>query len=554
MATIIDSFFISLGLQTDDVQRGMQQVESTMTNGFSSLAKNVIAPFAAAFSFGALFSSILSEADSVGKFARQMEMSVEDISAWGAAAKLSGGSAEGLNGSVRALNTNLAMIATTGTSRALPFLQKLGVAALDSNGKARDTFGVMADISQAIEGMSTQESAGILSKLGLDSGTINLLQSGKASVLEQIKVQKELGTYTQKDTEIVEMFNDALDNLSRSIKMSFLPVVRLAVPALQGLTDIFIKMFVAVQKHEVVIKTVVISIALALTSHLLPAIAATTAAFIKSPLAWFMALLIGLGIIIEDLFTYINGGESALQGFWEQFGTAEEVGEKVDKVLTAFTDTLIASGKFLEEYGAIIFGIVIAVGSLAAIVKTVMLAMAGWAIVAETVAAVISVLGGIALGTFGWIVAAIVGVILVLWYLYDHFDIVKNFFDTGLSAIADWFTSTADKVRNVWERLMNWFSEKFAWVTESLGKITSIASKLGNIYFNNPNSAELSLESGGGKGASNIKNDTSVSIGEVVVNTQATDAVGISNSIGGSLNDTFSQNLVMSTNGGVWQK
>lgn len=561
MATLIDSLFGSLGLQTKDIDREMKKAESSISEGFKNMAAKALDPFDLVLRVGSILSELAVEADSVGKFAAQMELPVEDVNAWSSAAKLAGGSAEALKDSLKTLGSSLDTIATTGTSKALPFLNSLGVASLDANGKARDTFSVMTDMAGAIEGMSKQGSSAMLSEMGLDTGTISLLQSGKAELLAQIQLQKELGVYTQKDTNIAEKFNNAIANLSKSLKMSFLPIARMLGPSLTVIAEQLTKMFVAIQKHGSAVSIVAAGIALALTAQLVPAILSTTAAFIASPIAWFLALLIGLGLIFDDLITYIEGGDSALQGFWSQFGTGAEIGKKLNEILDKFSELLKESMSFMEQYGAIIFTIIVALGSLAAIVK---IAMAAWGLGAKVVPMIKMILGavraiisvaqllGLVVGvSFGWIIAAIAAVIAILWYLHANWDELYKSFEDGLNAVLALFSGIAKDIEATWDALWVGLSEKLDWASKKLEELKSMGSKLNDLYFKNP-SAELALSTSAKK--ENITNDTAVSIGEVNVNTQATNSLGIATSIGDVLRDILNSDLVQAANSGVIKK
>lgn len=325
MANIIDQFFISIGLKTEDVQKGMADLEGKLSAGFEHIANTVVAPLLGALSVSSLFQNIIAEADSIGKFADQIGVAAGELQAWGESAKLAGGSMEGLQGSIKGLNDKLSDLSVKGQGESLDFFRALGVDALDANGKARSAFDVMKDIAGSIEDMSRQESAGILQKLGMDSGTIQLLQQGKLALEDALKLQKEIGVYTKEDTQIAANFNDAVDKLTRSFKMAFVPIMRTITPLLTKFGEAAMQAFIYLRKHAVVSQTVVAGLAAMFMVKLLPAIKATTMAMLRNPLTWLIAAFVALGLVVEDFFYYLDGGKSALNDFWSYFGTADEI-------------------------------------------------------------------------------------------------------------------------------------------------------------------------------------------------------------------------------------
>lgn len=328
MATVIDSFMITLGLDPTDFNKGIDEADKKTESFASKLTKKGTAAAAAFFSFGAIIAqvkSLAAEADAVGKVADRIGASAPDLYAWGNAAELSGGSIRGLFNSVEGLNKQLARIAVTGKSRILPFFEQLGVAVVDDSGKVRNVFDVLRDLAGAVEGMSKLESQGILSSLQLDEGTIGLLQGGRQALDDLIKRQKDLGYFTKEDTVIAAKFNDSITELSRSFRFVFLPILRFAAPTLTqfalALTDVFAYM----QKHGDILTMALYAIVAVVTGLLLPALWSLFTAILANPITWVIMLIAAFLLVLEDLWVYANGGKSAFEDLWKMLGTGDEV-------------------------------------------------------------------------------------------------------------------------------------------------------------------------------------------------------------------------------------
>lgn len=328
MATVIDSFMITLGLDPTDFNKGIDEAYKKTESFASKLKKKGTAAAASFLSFGTIIAkvkSLAAGADAVGKVADRIGASAPDLYAWGNAAELSGGSVRGLFNSVEGLNKQLARIAVTGKSRILPFFEQLGVAVVDDSGKVRNVFDVLRDLAGAVEGMSKLESQGILSSLQLDEGTIGLLQGGRQALDDLIKRQKDLGYFTKEDTVIAAKFNDSITELSRSFTFVFLPILRFGAPALTqfalALTDVFAYM----QKHGDILTMALYAIVTVVTGLLLPTLWSLFTAILANPITWVIMLIAAFLLVLEDLWVYANGGKSAFEDLWQMLGTGDEV-------------------------------------------------------------------------------------------------------------------------------------------------------------------------------------------------------------------------------------
>lgn len=328
MATVIDSFMITLGLDPTDFNKGIDEANKKTESFASKLMKKGTKAAIAFFSFGGIIAQVkglAAGADGIGKIADRIGANASDLYAWGTAAELSGGSVRGLFDSVEGLNKQLTRIAVTGKSRILPFFEQLGVAVVDDSGKVRNVFDVLRDLAGAVEGMSKLESQGILSSLQLDEGTIGLLQGGRQALDDLIKRQKDLGYFTKEDTVIAAKFNDSITELSRSFRFVFLPILRFAAPTLTQFALALTDAFAYMQKHGDILTMVLYAIVAVITGLLLPSLWSLFTAIMTNPITWVILLIAAFLLVLEDLWVYANGGKSAFEDLWEMLGTGDEV-------------------------------------------------------------------------------------------------------------------------------------------------------------------------------------------------------------------------------------
>lgn len=328
MANIIDSLLIAVKMDNTDLDKGLKQAESKVSSFAERIKAGTIAKLGALASVGFVMSQVknlTAVADDLGKIADRIGADVPKLQSWATASKLAGGSVQAFYGTAERLGSELQRIAVTGKSRLLPFFESMGVATLDATGKARDVFDVLTDVAGAVEGMDRQTSAGILKRLQLDEGTIGLLQMGKKGMQDLIRYERELGVFQKEDTVIAANYNDAMDRLTRTMNMSFLPVMRLFAPVLTEAAKVMTSAFAFIQKHSLAFEIALAGIALVIGALVLPSLWSLFVAIMTNPITWIIAAIVGLILILEDLYVYAKGGKSQFEDLWKTLGTGEEV-------------------------------------------------------------------------------------------------------------------------------------------------------------------------------------------------------------------------------------
>lgn len=475
MATVIDSFMITLGLDPTDFNKGIDEANKKTESFASKLMKKGTKAATAFFSFGGIIAQVkglAAGADGIGKIADRIGANASDLYAWGTAAELSGGSVRGLFDSVEGLNKQLTRIAVTGKSRILPFFEQLGVAVVDDSGKVRNVFDVLRDLAGAVEGMSKLESQGILSSLQLDEGTIGLLQGGRQALDDLIKRQKDLGYFTKEDTVIAAKFNDSITELSRSFRFVFLPILRFAAPTLTQFALALTDAFAYMQKHGDILTMALYAIVAVITGLLLPTLWSLFTAILANPITWVIMLIAAFLLVLEDLWVYANGGKSAFEDLWEMLGTGDEV-----------LATLQTAWDYLKQAAQIAWEI---------LKQILLFALMGFYKIVTAMALLVTA-GGAA------------------------FKAIAGF-------INDYLISP---LQSAWE-----------WIGKILDKIPSLSSIKATIserweQANTPIPSLQAIAAGGGGSNTNQE----INVGKIDIHTAATDASGIAADMGGAISE-----------------
>lgn len=337
--SILDTFYILFDSDADKVKQGAQEADKAQENlekkiksthnatldlgdSFLTMARRAAAFLATFASVGFVARSIFDAAeysDHLEKASASLGVNQQSLEAWGLAAKVAGGSVDGFIGSVDSLSVAMTQIDVTGHSRLLPFFQQLGISMTDAAGKVRPVLDVLPALADAFAKMTPQQSRSFGQKLGLDEGTIMLLQRGRREVDALIARQKELGVISVKDTEAAKKYKDALDDqahvwrvLAADIGADILPILTRAIEKLTMWTQ-------AVRKHAGLLYGILTPLAAILGVVTLRWAAAGLAgsvaiAGITAPL-WLLVTVLGLvgaavGLVWDDFKIWKEGGDS----------------------------------------------------------------------------------------------------------------------------------------------------------------------------------------------------------------------------------------------------
>ncbi len=341
-ASVIDALLITLGIDSSGVKSGMAQAENTIAASAKNIMNNILAPLAAAFAIGSAFKEYISNAAAAGLLAETIGESAEDISAWAGAVDRAGGDAAAFEGTILSLNDKMLEFTTTGTSSIAPALAQLGISARNAGGDIKSSIDILEDLSKIAGTMDNKRFTSLAQSLGIDNGTIMLLSKGSASVSELIERQKLLGVMNRQDAETAMLMKNAFKDLIQVLRSISTIIMQFVVPPLTFLTNKLVDFVLYIREHEVFLRAVIAGIAAVLTGILLPALIKIGAAMLANPLTWIFigiaTAVLGVSLLIEDLFVYMQGGQSALAGFWSMFGSGQQISEKLSKIWVKIKD------------------------------------------------------------------------------------------------------------------------------------------------------------------------------------------------------------------------
>lgn len=333
---VIDRFFIALGLDTKDVEKGIQSTVDTVKGGLKELLVGAVMPAVGALASGALVQQFTDEITQVDRLSKSLGVNIEQLQAWQGAAQNAGVQADEIGEIFADLNDWMIDAAVNGSGALNEFIEKgLLPSVTDANGAMKTTEQYAMDLADAFAAMDKQSATGIGRQIGIsNAGMVAFLQQGSASISAQMQQIKQLGVYTEQDAKAAQEFAAASRDLFRALKMMLLPVYRILAPIL----TIFAEIMQEMTKHTAAFIPVLVGVGALLATMVYPWLvktAAAAAAFIASPWGILITALAAIGLLLDDFVTWLDGGESAFGDFYESiFGDAENVKKTIDEFVT----------------------------------------------------------------------------------------------------------------------------------------------------------------------------------------------------------------------------
>lgn len=338
--SILETFYILFKSDASDVKKGAEEARQStekLQNSLTGISKagervgesflgiaNRLAGIAAGFiSVNAIMTG-LSEAKNhaieLGTLSKVLGVNVSDLDAWSNAVVRAGGTAAGFQSSLR----NLGHVFGGSPALALKILPQLA-----------DTFQRIGRLRSVYYGKM----------LGLDEGTILLLQQGRREVEAIIEKQKELGVLNEKAIAVTDKYRIASGELSIAFRSLYTALDITLLPVLTKVYDKIVPIVEYLRDHSNLVIGAFIGIGAAAAVMLAPFIIA------QAPLLLLIAgvaTLIGLFALgYEDVQAYLNGHKSLIGYILNKWPLAKDVIQDVFRVMRTEIELILHPFKTL---------------------------------------------------------------------------------------------------------------------------------------------------------------------------------------------------------------
>lgn len=496
----------------EDAARGSTEALEGQGKSLARLAGTLVGFAAASFSAGAILAGAFQRADNIRAIEQTADAigsAIEDVDAFGRAAEAMGGDAQGARDSLTDMAEKMGEAFSDVESGSAQAFAALGISLKNVDGSTKDAISGMLDLASSVEGMSKTEAVFKIKSLGItDNRTVEMVLKGRQELERLLKVQKEQGTVTKESAENARKLTEAMGSLKNGMASAGAGFLDAIIPSLTKVIEWLSKGVDWMNKHKSFVLGFFGAIAAVVAAVYLPAMASAAVATLA---ATWPLLAIGAAVavaaaafalIYDDIMNFVDGNDSFIGQISEKYPI---VGAIVMGLIDAFKvmfDTLITGanqiGAFVAAgFSQVVDGISYAIDFMVEAYGKIM----GFT---DSVVAAFSAMGEAVAAIFTAMVDAIRG---ALSFASAGIDKIKS----GVSGVASFFGLGDD--------------------SESVGAAMSSAGQ------------QLASASGApsnGVSSSAVSNSVSrssneVTVGQVVVNSQATDAQGVARDVGSEL-------------------
>jgi len=337
MAISVGDAVLKLGVDTKDLDKGMQGIGNTIKSHQKAIGLGMTAAGGAILAAGALSIKTFAEmGDEVQKMALKTGLSTEALSELRHAAETSGTSLEGIEKGVKRMASTL-LDAEMGLSTSVDALNELGLSVEDFKGLSpEEAFIKFMEAIASVEDPLKRSALAqdIFGKSGVD--LLPMMENGSQGLAKLRQEAHDLGiVFDQEAANKAAEFSDAMDRMDKSVSGVKMAIAEQLIPALMPLIDnitaIIKQVTTWAKEHPELTKVIVIGTAafgalltvLGLLLVLMPGITAATAAFgiTLSAAIWPITLivaaiagLIAIGVLLWQNWDTISAKATAVWG------------------------------------------------------------------------------------------------------------------------------------------------------------------------------------------------------------------------------------------------
>lgn len=344
MQNIISSIGIQFGLKNAQLKQNLQQTDQIFAQWRDGFLRQIVAPIAAALSVKNLFQDYYTQSLELGEVAKRARVAITDLQAYGGALREVGGDVNNFTSTIANLRKQQEALFTPGGGQRNVFTM-LGID--PNEARNMNLIDLLMRIGEgAKRGLTPEMGRNLMRQLGIDEYTIEMLQKGSAEFQKLAEEEARRVAVTEKDYKIMLEFRKATKDLRSELQglanAAFRPLMPLLTEFAEKLADgirflkehppLLYAVVGALTALSGILSARLISnigsVALALMTRLVPALGATSAA--AAPLSLtilpIVAAIAALALALDDLYSYATGKGNRLgDSLWKYLGTPEEI-------------------------------------------------------------------------------------------------------------------------------------------------------------------------------------------------------------------------------------
>jgi hypothetical protein len=345
---VVDQLVVTLGLDSSAFTKGSKETEAAFskTKGAATKAgkdiedsgkksagsikklRNQVIGLFAAFTAGRgikeFVADITASNAATGRLSTVLDMSVDKLSSWQGIARATGGSAQGITGTIANLQNSLEQLSLNGESSALPYLRALNIGLQNSSGQFKTADDLLTELAsnpalKTIYSADPARANAILRGLGIDQNTANVILQGKDALAALSAEQRRWGIVNKEQADAAADLQHHFAGLEQSSTTLGRIIMTAVTPFLDRLLDRMIAFNEWLQDHPNVLTAITVGIttlAVALSAAALglglAAMATGFAAIVAAmPYVWIVAALAMFAAAAHGAYTQGSGVAAA---------------------------------------------------------------------------------------------------------------------------------------------------------------------------------------------------------------------------------------------------
>lgn len=323
-----------LGTNARQAGTAVQQAGERGARGFDGLL-GVLGKVGLALGGLAAVKGALSDyAQTVGdieKTSTMLGMSMEAWQGWAYAAQQAGLEAEDVRDRLMDLGDWMLDLNVNDSGPLKDFAEKTQTSFKTATGATVSMEEGLMRLADAAQKMDRQQATSWLQQIGFDEKTTPLILKGRKAIEEYIKVGKEQALYSKRDAENARKMREAWQGMVRVYQAVSGGIVRALAPAFDVLARKLSGVARWVRENETSLIILLTALSTVLAVRLTPALwgMARAAVAAAAPFAPFIAVVLALGVALDELWAFASGGTSVLENLLRRFGMTDESIERL---------------------------------------------------------------------------------------------------------------------------------------------------------------------------------------------------------------------------------
>lgn len=282
-------------------------------------AKSVLSLVAAYVGYRKILSSVINistSGEELYLLAKGAGVATESIERLGIALSNYGGSRSSATSTLASLGMQLQGLKFGEGGAIQDVAMKYGINVMGENGFATaEEF--LVNIAKRMETLDEMAQIDLGNRLGLDASTIMLLQQGVEGLTKELEKADKLKIFSKEDIEMSRKFQMQMREFYLSIQRVWASLARWLLPALQGFFKILTTVFGYLSEHRGFVLSFLAALAIGLGVVLVKMSGISLA--VLAMIAPFIIAGAIIGLFIDDLLTFLEGGESVIGSVAEWF-------------------------------------------------------------------------------------------------------------------------------------------------------------------------------------------------------------------------------------------